>query len=251
MLTSPKPWLRETRATKSGKNQGRQPGGGLPCSALARDRTEMLTPCPEPQTVGPPAHRNEGRLVGGALSFSLVRAGRRRRSPPAGEHSHPLRRLHLNPGGGVKKLARLTTRDVRIFLDGLRAACPIRPSPPRGSTSSPPRGGQQRRRDRNLAEAVPAGGRLPPQPAARHPRHRDQARPRRPRLRPRHPVAARLAAALGHGLPPAQLHLGRGRRARGRRRDRTNPRGRAVCPPPSADAFDAAPMPRKVLIADR
>ncbi|NEC86483.1 tyrosine-type recombinase/integrase [Streptomyces sp. SID12501] len=32
-------------------------------------------------------------------------------------------RLHLNPGLGVKKLARLTTRDVRTFLDGLRTAC--------------------------------------------------------------------------------------------------------------------------------
>jgi integrase len=32
-------------------------------------------------------------------------------------------RLHLNPGLGAKKLARLTTRDVRAFLDGLRTAC--------------------------------------------------------------------------------------------------------------------------------
>ncbi|MEU3201766.1 site-specific integrase [Streptomyces sp. NPDC006996] len=32
-------------------------------------------------------------------------------------------RLHLNPGLGVKKLARLTTRDVRTFLNGLRTAC--------------------------------------------------------------------------------------------------------------------------------
>ncbi|MDF3140661.1 MULTISPECIES: site-specific integrase [unclassified Streptomyces] len=32
-------------------------------------------------------------------------------------------RLHLNPGLGSKKLARLTTRDVRTFLDGLRTAC--------------------------------------------------------------------------------------------------------------------------------
>ncbi|MGA5474214.1 tyrosine-type recombinase/integrase [Streptomyces arboris] len=32
-------------------------------------------------------------------------------------------RLHLNPGLGVKKLARLTTRDVRTFLDGLRTTC--------------------------------------------------------------------------------------------------------------------------------
>lgn len=30
-------------------------------------------------------------------------------------------RLHLNPGLGAKKLARLTARDVRTFLDGLRA----------------------------------------------------------------------------------------------------------------------------------
>ncbi|MFJ4697944.1 tyrosine-type recombinase/integrase [Streptomyces sp. NPDC088768] len=32
-------------------------------------------------------------------------------------------RLHLNPGLGTKKLARLTTRDVRTFLDGLRTTC--------------------------------------------------------------------------------------------------------------------------------
>ncbi|ALO11720.1 Phage integrase [Streptomyces venezuelae] len=32
-------------------------------------------------------------------------------------------RLHLNPGLGAKKLARLTARDVRTFLDGLRTAC--------------------------------------------------------------------------------------------------------------------------------
>ncbi|WP_030421410.1 tyrosine-type recombinase/integrase [Streptomyces sp. NRRL F-5065] len=32
-------------------------------------------------------------------------------------------RLHINPGLGVKKLARLTARDVRAFLDGLRTAC--------------------------------------------------------------------------------------------------------------------------------
>jgi integrase len=32
-------------------------------------------------------------------------------------------RLHLNPGLGSKKLARLTTRDVRTFLDGLRTTC--------------------------------------------------------------------------------------------------------------------------------
>ncbi|MEU7403618.1 MULTISPECIES: tyrosine-type recombinase/integrase [unclassified Streptomyces] len=32
-------------------------------------------------------------------------------------------RLHLNPGLGGKKLARLTTRDVRTFLDGLRVTC--------------------------------------------------------------------------------------------------------------------------------
>ncbi|MFF1460787.1 tyrosine-type recombinase/integrase [Streptomyces sp. NPDC058330] len=32
-------------------------------------------------------------------------------------------RLHLNPRLGAKKLARLTTRDVRIFLDGLRTTC--------------------------------------------------------------------------------------------------------------------------------
>ncbi|MFD7089244.1 tyrosine-type recombinase/integrase [Streptomyces sp. NPDC059896] len=32
-------------------------------------------------------------------------------------------RLHLNPGLGAKKLARLTTRDVRTFLDGLRVTC--------------------------------------------------------------------------------------------------------------------------------
>ncbi len=32
-------------------------------------------------------------------------------------------RLHLNPGPGTKKLARLTTRDVRTFLDGLRTTC--------------------------------------------------------------------------------------------------------------------------------
>ncbi len=32
-------------------------------------------------------------------------------------------RLHLNPGLGVKKLARLTTRDVRTFLDRLRTTC--------------------------------------------------------------------------------------------------------------------------------
>ncbi|MDQ0809378.1 integrase [Streptomyces sp. B3I7] len=32
-------------------------------------------------------------------------------------------RLHINPGLGAKKLARLTTRDVRTFLDGLRATC--------------------------------------------------------------------------------------------------------------------------------
>ncbi|MEV6421302.1 tyrosine-type recombinase/integrase [Streptomyces sp. NPDC051662] len=32
-------------------------------------------------------------------------------------------RLHLNPGLGAKKLARLTTRDVRIFIDGLRTTC--------------------------------------------------------------------------------------------------------------------------------
>ncbi|MFJ4964323.1 tyrosine-type recombinase/integrase [Streptomyces sp. NPDC088729] len=32
-------------------------------------------------------------------------------------------RLHLNPGIGAKKLARLTTRDVRTFLDGLRTTC--------------------------------------------------------------------------------------------------------------------------------
>jgi hypothetical protein len=36
-------------------------------------------------------------------------------------------RLHLNPGLGLglgtKKLARLTTRDVRTFLDGLRTTC--------------------------------------------------------------------------------------------------------------------------------
>ncbi|MFJ9079448.1 tyrosine-type recombinase/integrase [Streptomyces sp. NPDC102278] len=32
-------------------------------------------------------------------------------------------RLHLIPGLGAKKLARLTTRDVRTFLDGLRTTC--------------------------------------------------------------------------------------------------------------------------------
>ncbi|MEV6796649.1 tyrosine-type recombinase/integrase [Streptomyces sp. NPDC051320] len=32
-------------------------------------------------------------------------------------------RLHLNPGLGAKKLARLTTRDIRTFLDGLRTTC--------------------------------------------------------------------------------------------------------------------------------
>ncbi|MET7621913.1 tyrosine-type recombinase/integrase [Streptomyces sp. NPDC005408] len=32
-------------------------------------------------------------------------------------------RLHLNTGLGGKKLARLTTRDVRTFLDGLRTTC--------------------------------------------------------------------------------------------------------------------------------
>ncbi|MDQ0932147.1 tyrosine-type recombinase/integrase [Streptomyces turgidiscabies] len=32
-------------------------------------------------------------------------------------------RLHLNPGLGVKKLVRLTTRDVRTVLDGLRTTC--------------------------------------------------------------------------------------------------------------------------------
>ncbi|MFM9449925.1 tyrosine-type recombinase/integrase [Streptomyces europaeiscabiei] len=32
-------------------------------------------------------------------------------------------RLHLNPGLGAKKVARLTTRDVRAFLDGLRTTC--------------------------------------------------------------------------------------------------------------------------------
>ncbi|GGT32490.1 tyrosine-type recombinase/integrase [Streptomyces purpureus] len=32
-------------------------------------------------------------------------------------------RLHLNPGLGTKKLARLTARDVRTFLDRLRVAC--------------------------------------------------------------------------------------------------------------------------------
>ncbi|MET9592029.1 tyrosine-type recombinase/integrase [Streptomyces sp. NPDC006516] len=32
-------------------------------------------------------------------------------------------RLHLNPGLGAKKLARLTARDVRTFLDRLRVAC--------------------------------------------------------------------------------------------------------------------------------
>lgn len=32
-------------------------------------------------------------------------------------------RLHINPGIGAKKLARLTTRDVRTFLDGLRTTC--------------------------------------------------------------------------------------------------------------------------------
>ncbi|MEI5011398.1 tyrosine-type recombinase/integrase [Streptomyces sp. PmtA] len=32
-------------------------------------------------------------------------------------------RHHLNPGLGTKKLARLTTRDVRTFLDGLRTTC--------------------------------------------------------------------------------------------------------------------------------
>lgn len=32
-------------------------------------------------------------------------------------------RLHLTPGLGAKKLARLTARDVRTFLDHLRAAC--------------------------------------------------------------------------------------------------------------------------------
>ncbi|WP_405821341.1 site-specific integrase [Streptomyces sp. NBC_01390] len=32
-------------------------------------------------------------------------------------------RLHINPGLGAKKLARLTTRDVRTFLDGLRTTC--------------------------------------------------------------------------------------------------------------------------------
>ncbi|MFC8271390.1 tyrosine-type recombinase/integrase [Streptomyces sp. NPDC057271] len=32
-------------------------------------------------------------------------------------------RLHLIPGLGAKKLARLTARDVRTFLDGLRATC--------------------------------------------------------------------------------------------------------------------------------
>ncbi|WP_030940456.1 MULTISPECIES: tyrosine-type recombinase/integrase [Streptomyces] len=32
-------------------------------------------------------------------------------------------RLHLNPGLGAKKLARLTTRDVRTFLDRLRTTC--------------------------------------------------------------------------------------------------------------------------------
>ncbi|MFJ8495795.1 tyrosine-type recombinase/integrase [Streptomyces sp. NPDC094038] len=32
-------------------------------------------------------------------------------------------RLHINPGLGIKKLARLTARDVRAFLDGLRSVC--------------------------------------------------------------------------------------------------------------------------------
>ncbi|MFB7114489.1 tyrosine-type recombinase/integrase [Streptomyces sp. NPDC056291] len=32
-------------------------------------------------------------------------------------------RLHLNPGLGAKRLPRLTTRDVRTFLDGLRTTC--------------------------------------------------------------------------------------------------------------------------------
>ncbi|GFN06605.1 hypothetical protein Smic_51610 [Streptomyces microflavus] len=32
-------------------------------------------------------------------------------------------RLHLNPGLGAKKLARLTARDVLTFLDRLRANC--------------------------------------------------------------------------------------------------------------------------------
>ncbi|MFF5566190.1 tyrosine-type recombinase/integrase [Streptomyces sp. NPDC012623] len=32
-------------------------------------------------------------------------------------------RLHLSPGLGAKKLARLTTRDIRTFLDGLRTTC--------------------------------------------------------------------------------------------------------------------------------
>ncbi|WP_420803152.1 tyrosine-type recombinase/integrase [Streptomyces spiramyceticus] len=32
-------------------------------------------------------------------------------------------RLHLNPGLGAKKLARLTARDVRTFLDGLGTTC--------------------------------------------------------------------------------------------------------------------------------
>lgn len=32
-------------------------------------------------------------------------------------------RLYLNPGLGKKKLARLTARDVRTFLDGLRTTC--------------------------------------------------------------------------------------------------------------------------------
>ncbi|MFE6283111.1 tyrosine-type recombinase/integrase [Streptomyces sp. NPDC057877] len=32
-------------------------------------------------------------------------------------------RLHINPGLGARKLARLTTRDVRTLLDGLRTTC--------------------------------------------------------------------------------------------------------------------------------
>ncbi|MGW6733307.1 tyrosine-type recombinase/integrase [Streptomyces sp. NPDC055013] len=32
-------------------------------------------------------------------------------------------RLHINPGLGAKKVARLTARDIRTFLDGLRTTC--------------------------------------------------------------------------------------------------------------------------------
>lgn len=48
-------------------------------------------------------------------------------------------RLHLNPGIGVKKLARLTARDVRTFLDGLRTTCQCcaRNGTPSGGPAAP------------------------------------------------------------------------------------------------------------------